>query len=119
MFVGQTEKNIARAFAEAKEENAVLIFDEVDSFLADRNSANRNWEITQVNEMLVQMENFDGIFIATTNLMDNLDRASLRRFDLKLEFGFLEYNQAFKLFKDECENLNIECNNELEKKLKI
>ena len=98
MWVGETEKNIARAFKEAKEEKAVLIFDEVDSFLADRSSAKQSWEITQVNEMLVQMENFDGVFIATTNLMDNLDKASLRRFDLKLEFSHLKPKQAWEMF---------------------
>jgi len=98
MWVGGTEKNIANAFEEAKNENAVLVFDEVDSFLQDRSSAQRNWEVTQVNEMLVQMENFDGVFIATTNLMDNLDKASIRRFDLKLEFGYLKSEQAYKLF---------------------
>jgi SpoVK/Ycf46/Vps4 family AAA+-type ATPase len=107
MWLGGTEKNIANAFKEAKEETAVLIFDEVDSFLADRNSANQNWEITQVNEMLVQMENFNGIFIATTNLMDNLDKASLRRFDLKMEFNYLKPNQSWELFKSECENIGL------------
>ena len=98
-WVGGTEQNIAAAFKEAQEENAVLVFDEVDSFLADRTQAKQSWEVTQVNEMLVQMENFDGIFIATTNLMDNLDKASLRRFDLKLEFGSLKPEQAWKMFK--------------------
>lgn len=108
MWVGETEKNIAQAFKEAKEENAVLVFDEVDSFLSDRKSATKNWEITQVNEMLVQMESFDGIFIATTNLMDNLDKASLRRFDLKLEFSFLKPEQAWELFNKECENIGLD-----------
>ncbi len=98
MWVGGTEKNIAKAFEEAKEEKAVLVFDEVDSFLADRTQAKQSWEVTQVNEMLVQMENFDGVFIATTNLMDNLDRASLRRFDLKLEFSYLKSQQAWEMF---------------------
>ncbi|MDQ1245527.1 MAG: hypothetical protein QG565_1868 [Campylobacterota bacterium] len=97
-WVGGTEQNIARAFQEAKDENAVLIFDEVDTFLSDRENAKASWEVTQVNEMLVQMENFDGVFIATTNLMDNLDRASLRRFDLKLEFGYLQLKQAWEIF---------------------
>lgn len=106
-YVGSTEKNIAMAFKEAKNKKAVLVFDEVDSFLQDRNSASRSWEITQVNEMLVQMENFDGIFIATTNLIDNLDKASLRRFDLKLEFGYLLPNQALNLFKKECDLLKV------------
>ncbi|QOP45878.1 AAA family ATPase [Sulfurimonas paralvinellae] len=107
MWVGGTEKNIAKAFAEAKEEKAVLVFDEVDSFLADRTGANQSWEVTQVNEMLVQMENFEGIFIATTNLIDNLDKASLRRFDLKLEFDFLKAEQSWKMFLSYCKDLKL------------
>ncbi len=71
MWLGGTEKNIAQAFKEASSKKAVLVFDEVDSFLQDRSAAARSWEITQVNEMLVQMESFSGIFIATTNLIDN------------------------------------------------
>ena len=49
----------------------------------------RSWEVTGVNEMLTQMESFAGIFIASTNLRDNLDQAALRRFDLKIKFDFL------------------------------
>ena len=108
MYVGENEKNIAKAFEEAKNEKAVLIFDEVDTFLQDRNNANRSWEISQVNEMLVQMENFNGIFIATTNLMDNLDKASLRRFDLKLEFSYLNKTQRIEMFKSFCNELNLD-----------
>ena len=107
MYVGGTEKNIANAFREAKEESAVLVFDEVDSFLADRTQAKQSWEVTQVNEMLVQMENFDGIFIATTNLMDNLDKASLRRFDLKLEFDYLKAEQSWNMFLSYCKELKL------------
>jgi len=107
MWVGGTEKNIADAFEEAKEEKAVLVFDEVDSFLADRTQAKQSWEVTQVNEMLVQMENFEGIFIATTNLMDNLDKASLRRFDLKLEFDFLKAEQSWNMFLSYCKDLKL------------
>ena len=107
MWVGGTEKNIANAFKEAREEKAVLVFDEVDSFLADRTQAKQSWEVTQVNEMLVQMENFDGIFIATTNLMDNLDKASLRRFDLKLEFDYLKSEQAWNIFLSYCKDLKL------------
>ena len=106
-WVGDTEKNIANAFREAKEEDAVLIFDEVDGFLAERGQAKVNWEVTQVNEMLVQMEKFNGIFIATTNLMDHLDRASLRRFDLKLEFKYLKAEQLEKIFLSYCQELKL------------
>ena len=107
-WVGEAEKNIAAAFREAKDQNAVLVFDEVDSFLQDRTKANASWEISEVNEMLVQMENFNGIFIATTNLMDNLDKASLRRFDLKLEFGYLKSKQALSMFESYAKDLNLE-----------
>lgn len=106
-WVGGTEKNIAAAFKEASEENAVLVFDEVDSFLADRTQAKQSWEVTQVNEMLVQMENFDGVFIATTNLMESLDKASLRRFDLKLEFDYLNAEQAWGMFEEFSKSLKL------------
>jgi SpoVK/Ycf46/Vps4 family AAA+-type ATPase len=112
MWVGGTEKNIAEAFREARKKKAVLIFDEVDSFLRDRREASRSWELTQVNEMLVQMERFEGIFLATTNLMEGLDPASLRRFDIKLEFGFLRPEQAWRLFAAECRHLGLELRRE-------
>ena len=79
----------------------------MDSFLADRRQAKQSWEVTQINEMLVQMENFDGIFIATTNLMDNLNSASLRRFDLKLEFDYLKAEQVWKMFASYCKDLKL------------
>lgn len=99
MWVGQTEKNIAKAFKEASEEGKVLIIDEGDSFLQDRTRARASWEVSQVNEMLSQMEVHDQPFIITTNLMDNLDPASLRRFTFKMKFDFMKPEQARKLFK--------------------
>lgn len=77
-------KNIASAFSEAERDNAVLLIDEVDSFLRDRRDAKASWEVTQVNEMLTQMEQFQGVLIASTNLIEGFDQAALRRFDLKL-----------------------------------
>ncbi|MGX3098569.1 AAA family ATPase [Helicobacter sp. 23-1046] len=109
MWVGETEKNIAKAFKEARAKKAVLVFDEVDSFLRERKLAVRSWETTKVNEMLLQMEKFDGIFIATTNLMDNIDKAALRRFDLKVEFMALDCAQRVNLFKKECAILGLKC----------
>ena len=106
-YVGETEQLIAAAFEEAKENDAVLVFDEVDSFLQDRRNARQNWEITQVNEMLTQMEAFDGIFAASTNLMRNLDQAALRRFDFKIEFGWLQPEQAWSAFQSHCAQLGL------------
>lgn len=107
MWVGETEERIAQAFEEAKRDGAVLLIDEADSFLQNRSQGRRSWEITQVNEMLTQMEQFDGIFIATTNLVDTLDPASLRRFDLKAKFDYLTHTQVAALFERWAGELNL------------
>ena len=108
MWVGGSEKAIAQAFRQAQEDGALLLIDEVDSFLQDRRGAQRSWEVTLVNEMLTQMESYSGVFIATTNLMQGLDQAALRRFDLKVEFDFLEPEQASELLSRYCEKMNLQ-----------
>ncbi len=85
-WIGETERNLRDMFAEARAENAVLLLDEADSFLYDRQHVQHSWERSQVNELLQAMERFDGIFIAATNLIDVIDKAALRRFAYKLEF---------------------------------
>ena len=102
MWVGENEKNIARAFRQAEQDGALLLIDEVDSFLQDRRGAQQGWEVSLVNEMLTQMESFSGVFVASTNLMDGLDQAALRRFDLKVKFGFLKSEQAWELLRRHC-----------------
>ena len=106
-YVGKAEQNLARVFGRAQEEGAVLMIDEVDTFLQDRRHAQRPWEISQVNEFLTQMENFAGLFIASTNLMEGLDKASLRRFDLKLRFDYLRCGQARSLLRNLCRELKL------------
>lgn len=93
-YVGETEQNIAKAFAEAKSKKAMLIFDEADTFLQNRNNAVRGWEVAQVNEMLTWMESHDYPFVCTTNLLDTLDEASLRRFTFKIKFDFMTQKQV-------------------------
>ncbi|MFB9066945.1 AAA family ATPase [Pseudofulvimonas gallinarii] len=99
MFVGGTERNIAEAFASARNEGAILLIDEADGLLREREGARASWEVTQVNEMLTQMESFDGVFIASTNLVGQLDAASLRRFDFKLRFDGLRRDQREAMFR--------------------
>jgi transitional endoplasmic reticulum ATPase len=111
-YVGQSEQNIAEAFKEAEVERGVLLIDEVDSFLQDRRNAQHGWESAIVNEMLTQMESFSGIFIASTNLMKELDPAALRRFDLKVKFDFLQPSQAAELLRRHCVQLNIDAPSE-------
>ena len=98
-FVGGTEHNIAGAFAEARDTGAFLVFDEADSLLLERGDAVRSWEISQVNEVLTWMEAHPLPFACTTNLAERLDRASLRRFLVKLRFGWLAAAQARMAFQ--------------------
>lgn len=88
-YVGEAEKNIRDAFEEAEREEAILIMDEVESLLFNRDRAQRSWEISLTNEFLTSMERFRGTLICTTNRMEDLDAASIRRFNHKLGFNFL------------------------------
>ena len=97
-YVGENEKNIASIFAEATKENAILFLDEADSFLRKRENMTKNWEVSQVNELLQQMERFNGIFICATNLFNHLDQAALRRFVFKIRFDYLTLPQRQSLF---------------------
>ena len=107
MYVGQTEQNLAECFAEAARSRSVLLIDEVDSFLQDRRQARHSWEVTQVNELLTQMEAFRGLLIATTNRLEALDQAVLLRFAVKLRFDYLRAEQAVELLRAICGELGL------------
>ena len=98
-YVGNTEKLIRQMFKEAENAKAILFLDEADSLIRDRGGASHSWEVTQVNEMLTQMENFKGIFIAATNFEGELDTASRRRFALKVKFGYLTPEGVCKMWQ--------------------
>lgn len=108
-FVGETEKGFARMFAEATASGAVLLLDEADNFLSARESARYRWEVTQTNELMVQMERFGGIFLCATNLVQNLDPAVMRRFDVKLEFSYLDPDQSWALFRELLNCMGMTC----------
>ena len=102
-WVGGTERNIADAFAEARDTGAFLVFDEAESLLADRRFAHRSWEVSQVNEMLTWMESHPLPFACTTNFGEHLDAATLRRFVLKVALDYLTPEQvkaAFRIYFD-------------------
>jgi len=97
-FVGETEQNMAAMFADAEAEQAVLLLDEADSFLRSRRLAERNYEVSEVNEMLQGMERYAGVFVCTTNLFEELDEAALRRFTFKIRFKALTAAQRERMF---------------------
>ncbi len=99
-WVGETEGNLREMFDEARREGSVLLIDEVDSFLRDRDRLATEWSATIVNEFLTQMEAFEGILVCTTNRLDDLDPAALRRFDFKAAFQPLRPEQRVRLVDD-------------------
>jgi SpoVK/Ycf46/Vps4 family AAA+-type ATPase len=98
-WVGGTEEVIAGAFAEARERQGVLLFDEVDSLLFDRSTAQASWEVGQVNELLTRLDRHPLPVVAATNHGHKLDPAALRRFVFKLDLKPLDGVRASRAFE--------------------
>ena len=95
MYVGESEKNVRKIFESYKElcasskQNPILLLDEADQFLSTRTTSGSGADKMHnqmQNIFLEQIEKFDGILIATTNLLETLDTAFSRRFNYKIEF---------------------------------
>ena len=98
-WVGETEKEIAQAFADARDEGLFLVFDECDSLLLDRRGAQHRWEVSQVNELLTWMEHHPFPLAFTTNLVERLDLATYRRFTFNIALDYLTPEQASAAFQ--------------------
>ncbi len=106
-YVGETEKRIAAAFAQAEDDDAVLVIDEADSLLFPRDQAVRSWEKSFTNQALACMERYRGVLVFTTNQdYQGLDSAAIRRFNAKLRMEYLDAdgNEVFyhQLLGDRC-----------------
>lgn len=97
-FVGDTEKAIAMAFSEAEQNGAILLLDEVDTYIGRRDNAERHWQKSMANELLAQLDHYKGALVCTTNFMEVLDTAAIRRFDLKIFLDYLTSEQSNTLF---------------------
>ncbi|MDP2369502.1 AAA family ATPase [Rhodoferax sp.] len=106
-WVGETEQRIAKAFSTAVQDGAVLFIDEADSLLLGRDHAVRSWEVSQVNELLEQLGEFEGVVVLATNRLAALDGAVLRRLDAKVEFMSLTAQQALIGFVRLCAELGL------------
>ncbi|MFY4806699.1 ATP-binding protein [Aliarcobacter butzleri] len=109
MYIGESEKNVRSIFdkyyelrSQTKSE-PILLLNEADQFLSARSSGNASSSDKMHNQMqnifLEQIERFDGILIATTNLLENLDKAFSRRFNYKIEFVKPNKSQRIALWK--------------------
>lgn len=97
-YVGETEQNIAAAFHEARQDERFLVIDEAEGFLWRRGEASRSWEVSMVNELLVAMEEHRLPFACTTNHIDVIDPAALRRFTFKVKFDFMTAAQTAQAY---------------------
>ncbi|PRY73213.1 AAA family ATPase [Halomonas ventosae] len=98
-FVGGTERQIDELFRRADDQQAVLLIDEIDSLLMARDNASQSWEVSHTNALLTALDAFGGILLATTNRVDSLDLAVMRRFDLKVAFYYLAIDQLRDLLR--------------------
>ena len=109
MYVGESEKNVRKIFDDFKEiaqkakSEPILLLNEADQFLSNRSTGAGSSADKMHNQMqnifLEQIERFDGILIATTNLLENIDTAFSRRFNYKVEFKKPTLNQRIQLWE--------------------
>ena len=109
-YVGESEKNVRKIFdtyydlSNKTKSSPVLLLNEADQFLSSRTSQSLHSVDKMHNQMqnifLEQIENFNGVLIATTNLLENIDSAFSRRFDYKIEFKKPDFSQRVLLFRN-------------------
>jgi hypothetical protein len=88
-YIGETEKNLASIFAEARTSNAILFFDEADALFGKRTQvrdAHDRYANVEISYLLQQVEEHDGVVILATNLRKNLDEAFVRRLHATVDF---------------------------------
>ncbi|MET7478640.1 ATP-binding protein [Streptomyces sp. NPDC005648] len=101
-YVGETEKNLERIFADADRTDAVLLFDEADAVFGKRSEvkeASDRYANLESAYLLQRLESFDGIAVLTTNLRANIDDAFTRRLDLVVDFPFPDVDQRLALWR--------------------
>ncbi len=102
-YIGETEKNLQEIFAEAKNSNCILFFDECDSLFGkrtnevkDANDKNANVESAY---LLQQIEEYDGVCILATNLLQNIDEAFMRRITFIVHFPFPDAKAREEIYR--------------------
>ncbi len=101
-YVGETEKNLDKIFAEADRVNGVLLFDEADALFGKRSDvkdSHDRYANVEVAYLLQRMERFDGLAVLTTNLRANLDEAFTRRLDVVVDFPLPEEQERRALWE--------------------
>ena len=95
-YIGETEKNLNRIFAEAETSNAVLFFDEADALFGKRTEvkdSHDRYANIEVNYLLQKMEEHEGVVVLATNLSKNVDESFLRRVHFSVVFPLPEKDE--------------------------
>jgi AAA+ superfamily predicted ATPase len=101
-YVGETEKNLSRVFAEAEDANAIIFFDEADALFGKRSEvkeAQDRWANMEINYLLQRVEEYAGTVILASNLRQNIDEAFLRRIHVLVEFPFPDAEARFRIWR--------------------
>jgi len=88
-YIGETEKNLSQVFDAAEGFAALLFFDEADALFGKRTGvqdAHDRYANIEVNYLLQRLEAFEGLALLSTNLLQGMDEAFLRRFDQLVAF---------------------------------
>lgn len=101
-YIGETEKNLERVFAQAEALDVVLLLDEGDALLSQRTAvgnATDRYANLETNFLLQRLENYEGVLVITTNAADRIDGAFLRRLDLVMDFPAPEATERWNLWQ--------------------
>ncbi len=101
-YIGETEKNLSRIFAEATTSNAILFFDEADALFGKRSEvkdAHDRYANIEIGYLLQRMEEYDGVVILATNLHKNMDDAFVRRMHFTIEFPFPSAQDRLRIWQ--------------------
>jgi SpoVK/Ycf46/Vps4 family AAA+-type ATPase len=101
-YIGETEKNLARIFAEAEATSAILFFDEADALFGKRSDvkdAHDRYANIETSFLLQRMEEYEGVTILATNLRRNLDEAFSRRLAFVVQFPFPEVAERLLIWQ--------------------
>jgi SpoVK/Ycf46/Vps4 family AAA+-type ATPase len=101
-YIGETEQNLSRVFAEAESSNAILFFDEADALLGKRSEvkdAHDRYANIEVAYLLQKMEEYSGVVILATNLSRNMDEAFARRMHYAVDFPFPDVESRERIWR--------------------
>lgn len=101
-YIGETQKNIGRIFDAARRGDCVLFFDEADALFArrsDAQDAQDRYSNAEIAYLLQRTEQYDGIILLATNLLQNFDEAFRRRIGFMVHFTLPDQAQRLRLWR--------------------